>query len=363
MPNDVAATVNCLRALECDGNGRKDLECRESGTTARMVMSIAAALGTNATMKLGEGLTERPMLLLEEAFSDHGVTLKQDHDRIYIDGRLRSGRYVVRGDMSSQFISGLLLALSVLCGDSEVIVTGKPKSVSYIGMTRSTMSRFGVETGMKGNSSGQMVFTVPGAQEYVYPDGAENILEGDWSSGAMWLTAASLLGQSADSVRGLNSSSIQGDRRIMDILARFDEAERKGDLQDIEIDASDIPDIVPAIALRSTVYGGTTSITNAERLRLKECDRLDAVSDILGKCGADIKETKDGLIIRGTGDKPLAGSDDMVDTRRDHRMVMMAAFASIITKKPVCLSDPEAAGKSYPDFFKAVAESGGRIWE
>lgn len=358
MPDDIAATAECLRAIGHDGGGLAKLFCRDSGTTARMLMPVAAALGGNTVMKLGAGLRNRPMLVLADAFAEHGASLRQDDDRIYIEGKLGSGSFAVRGDISSQFISGLLFALPMLEGDSDITVTGGMQSSSYIDMTLSVMRRFGVEATVKRGSAG---FVVPGAQVYVYPQDADSMLEGDWSSGAMWLAAADLLGQSGDRIGGLDLHSKQGDRKIVDILKLYDAAE--GSSEDIEIDASDIPDIVPAIALRAMVYGGTTDIVNAGRLRLKECDRLTAVTEILGGLGADIEEKKDSLIIRGTGGGKLPGSAKTVDTRGDHRMVMMAAMASIVTEQPVRIGHPESVVKSYPDFFEDISKSGGMIWE
>ena len=329
---DIEATVNCLAELKKDS---PILHVGESGSTYRFLLPIVAALGKNAAFVLEGRLPERPLIPLFEDFR-RGNPLK-------------SGVFELDATVSSQFISGLLFALPLLDGDSEIRLLGKPESAPYVEMTVDMLNRFGVEVGFDGD-----VFTVRGNQ--TYRSHGRIIVEGDWSNAAFWLCAGAMSEKSVGCT-GLDLQSIQGDRAVLDILRRFG-AEvhtdgdcvkvRGGELHGIGIDASDIPDLVPILSVVATHAAGVTEIYNAGRLRLKESDRLAAVTETLTILGADIVEKRDGLVIHGG--TPLKGGT--VSSHNDHRIAMSAAVAgAVLCEKSVIIEGADAVNKSYPRFF------------
>jgi 3-phosphoshikimate 1-carboxyvinyltransferase len=260
--------------------------------------------------------------------------------------------------VSSQFISGLLFALPLLDGDSELALTGQAESVPYIEMTREMLDTFGVQAEFDGG-----VFSIPGGQTFRSPGVVR--VEGDWSNAAFWLGAGAV-GTGGVTCAGLDLRSRQGDRAIMDILTRFGALVKDngsavtvsgGVLRGIEIDARDIPDLVPILAVVAAAAEGTTVIRNAGRLRTKESDRLAAISSVLRGLGADAGETGDGLIIKGV--TALTGGE--VSSYGDHRIVMAAAIAAAQCAHPVVIRDAQAVNKSYPAFFDDLRALGGCV--
>jgi 3-phosphoshikimate 1-carboxyvinyltransferase len=237
--------------------------------------------------------------------------------------------------VSSQFISGLLFALPLLDGDSELRLHGKMESAPYVDLTVAMLDTFGIKIDFDGHT-----FRIPGNQIYRSPGTVH--IEGDWSNAAFWLCAGAIPGN-AVTVTGLDMHSKQGDKAVLGILEQFG-----SDLRGIEIDATDIPDLVPILSVVAAAAKGTTVIRNAARLRIKESDRLAAVTDMLGRLGADIHETDDGLVIHGG--KPLTGGE--VSSWGDHRIAMSAAIAAVLCTQPVYIRGAEAVDKSYPGFFE-----------
>lgn len=341
---DMEATAACLSAMKQGGR----LPCGESGSTLRFLLPVAAALGLTAEFHMEGRLPQRPLFPLDRELEAHGITLSRPKEEILaISGQLTPGNYTLPGDVSSQYISGLLLALPLLDGPSTLTVTGKVESAPYIEMTLSAMKTFGVTVERREHT----YYIVP--QTYESP-GCVTV-EGDWSNAAFWLCAGAL-GKPV-TVTGLNMESLQGDKAVCDILARFgakvEQAVGKvtvspAPLTAIDIDAAEIPDLVPVLAVVAAAAEGTTRIYNAGRLRLKESDRLQTVAQMLTALGGKVEEQADGLVITGTA---LTGGT--VDSCNDHRIAMAAAVASALC--PVTVTTAEAVNKSYPQFWEDLA--------
>ena len=340
LGDDVLATKDCLEKLIDAMPGAAtsiELNCRESGTTLRFMIPLAAAMGVKADIIAEGSLVGRPMKPFIDELNRHGASIEMtaasDTEIYHVSGELEPGDYDLPGDISSQFISGLMLASDLVEGDIWICIDDDLQSSSYVDMTD------------------QMI--------HAYDMGrADKLIEGDWSAGAMWVVANDLLGGKLR-VNGLSANSIQGDKQIIGILNDFAIDEMMTD--EMSIDVSDCPDLVPAIALRATYSPLVTTITNAGRLRLKESNRLVAVQTILAKLGADIRIGDDGesLVIKGSAGEKLPGTDEEIETFNDHRMVMLAVMASILTARPVKVGGIESVSKSYPRFFEDIEALGG----
>jgi len=333
---DIKATEACLLALKTGGEDGVSLFCGESGSTFRFLLPIVGALGRKASFILEGRLPERPLSPLYEELVRHGCKLSPlGSNPFTIEGKLTPGSYTLNAGVSSQFISGLLFALPLLDGDSVLRLTGNVESFPYIELTLAMLEMFAIKVDFK-----DMVFSIPGRQKYRSPGTVH--IEGDWSNAAFWLCAGALPGNEI-TVSGLDMNSKQGDKAVLEILEQFG-----SDLHGIEVDAADIPDLVPILSVLASAAKGTTVIYNAGRLRMKESDRLAAVTEMLGSLGADIRETGDGLIIHGG--KPLTGG--IISSRGDHRIAMSAAIAAVLCAEPVVIQGAEAVEKSYPTFFE-----------
>ena len=373
LSDDIAATIGCMKALGAkmklhgdvltvDGTNTLQtasavLDCGESGSTLRFLIPLAAVGGVSAEF-IGHGrLPERPIGIYLDCLPLKGVQCTtQGGLPLHIEGTLQSGIYSIPGNVSSQFITGLLLSLPLLDGDSEIVLTSPAASVGYINMTIDIMKSFGVTVITTENG-----WKIQGGQSYT----ARNFtVEGDWSQAAFFMTAAALGG--TVTIDNLNLSSTQGDKACMEIYARFGAdvtADDKGritvshhTLHGIEINAANIPDMVPALAVTAALAEGTTVITGASRLRIKESDRLAAMRDGLSRLGADIAETDDGLVIHGVGS--LHGGS--VEGYNDHRIVMSLAAAAVGCDGDIIISDRESINKSYPTYFEDFNQLGGK---
>ncbi len=350
---DMDATVGCLKSIK---NGEDVLNCIESGSTLRFLIPVAAALGKSVTF-VGEGrLPERPIGEYLNLFKTKGVKCESEGGLpLKISGKLQNGVFEIRGDVSSQYITGLLLALPILDGDSEIRLTTPLQSKPYVDMTLCVMKDYGVEV-----SETDYGYFVKGNQKYKKRD---YIVEGDWSQAAFFLSAGAI--GSNITLNGLDINSTQGDKEVAQVMKSFGaEIElnensltcKKGELNGIEIDCTDIPDMVPAIAVTASFVKGKTVIKGAERLRFKESDRINAVCNNLKKMGVDVKETKDGMIINGNGEvfgAKLCGYND-------HRIVMAFSVAGLFAKGKTVITDAESINKSYPSFFEDYNRLGGK---
>ena len=336
---DMEATKACLAAMK---EGKNLFPCGESGSTLRFLLPIAAALGLDGEFYMEGRLPERPLFPLDEQLISHGASLQKEGRVLHVGGKLTPGAYTLPGDVSSQYISGLLFALPLLDAPSTLTVTGKVESAPYIAMTLDALKKFGVEVKVEGN-----VYHIPSAP---YVGGKEVTVEGDWSNAAFWLCAGAI--SEEVTVTGLDSHSLQGDKAIVDLLKAFgakctEDTVSPAPLHGIEIDASAIPDLVPILCVVAAKAQGETKIYNASRLRLKESDRIESVCRMIASLGGDITATEDGMVIHGG--KPLKGGT--VDSFGDHRIAMAAAVASSICQEEVTIHGAEAVEKSYPGFW------------
>ena len=371
---DIQATVECLCALgaEIQEEGgvytvcpisweRKEaacLDCHESGSTLRFLLPLVAALGRSATLHTSGRLTQRPLSPLYEELLRHGVKLSpQGESPLSVEGQLEGGVYRLDGRISSQFFTGLLLSLPLLSKESTVEIEGTLESAPYVALTCDVMKKFGVEplvTSEKMQIS-PAAFRSPGNLE----------IEGDWSNAAFWLTAG-VLGREIR-LTGLQKNSAQGDKAIVSLLRQMggEIVEKEGvyiaktsKLHGMEIDARDIPDLVPILAIAASCANGETVIRGAARLRLKESDRIESVCKMLTALEISCRETEDGMVIRGGEMK-----GGIVDACNDHRIAMSATVASVVCPSPITLLGAEAVNKSYPGFFRHFALLGGKANE
>ncbi len=330
-----------------------EIDFYESGSTARFIMPIAAALGINASFKGRGRLPERPMKVLSDQMREHGVFVSSDNLPIKISGRMHSGLFRLPGNISSQYITGLMLAAPLMEGETEIELTSPLQSVGYVDMTIAVMERFGVrvERSEKG-------FLIPKGQSYK-PQKVKT--EGDWSTAAFFMSAAAIGGDIK--ISGLDFASYQGDMAALDVFAAFGADItiednvlhiKKGELRGITVNAEDIPDMVPAIAATAAFAKGQTVIKGAERLRIKESDRIKTTVEALKSLSVDVKETDDGMIINGG--KVIGGK---IDGANDHRIVMAFSVAAAYADGESIISDSEAVAKSYPEFYESFKEMEG----
>lgn len=367
--DDMTATTACVEALGSAvvRNGKtlvispakkgvKDivLDCRESGSTARFMIPVAAALGVeNAEFKGSGRLPERPFGIIAEALRKNGVACSSDKLPLTVSGRLKSGVFEIPGNVSSQYISGLLLALSVTEGESRIVLTSKLESAAYVDITLNELSAFGADIEKTEN-----IYKINGKPSL---SATERTVEGDWSQAAFFLCAGAV--SDGITVSGVDAESLQGDREIIDLLRSFGATVTvdgdsvtvsRGELRGIEIDASQIPDLVPVLAVTAALAKGKTVIKNAERLRLKESDRLKETVLRLKSFGINAEETSDGMIIEGG--KPKAAE---ITSANDHRIVMAFSILAANADGESTIDGYEAINKSYPDFFEDYKALGG----
>ena len=343
---DIRATRRCLAELTTNRRTLPELDCGESGSTLRFLIPIALALRGGGVFT-GQGrLMERPQKPYFDLFDEKGIRYERKGGVLTVEGRLTPGEYRLPGNVSSQFFTGLLLALPLLDGPSAIIPTTPLESEGYIGMTLDAMHEFGVD--IASTRSLPPHYLISGGQKY---RGAEATVEGDWSQAAFWY-AANCLGCTVD-VRGVSQYSTQGDRVIESCCLELSQP------GDTEIDMSGCPDLAPPVATAAAVRQGTTRLVNAGRLRIKESDRLAAITAALNALGARVTEHPDSLTIYGRDS--LAGGT--VDCCNDHRIAMMAAIAATCCREPVTLLGAECVAKSYPDFWDVYRMLGGIIHE
>lgn len=338
---DMDATADCLNALGASISRTAEgyqvipatvipesaqLNCHDSGSTLRFLLPLAGALGVDATFLLEGRLAQRPLSPLWEEMERMGCRLSRPSENtIRCTGRLRSGEYTIDGGVSSQFITGLLLATSRIPGESRIRLTGSVESRPYIAMTQLAMETFGMTTTGLCLSGGKP-FRSPGRVT----------VEGDWSNGAFWL-AAQALGNDVQ-VQNLNPLSPQGDRAALTLLPQLRE--------NLTVCAADIPDLVPILAVVAACNRGAV-FTDIRRLRLKESDRVKTVLSLLEALGGHGEATENTLTVFGTG---LTGGT--VDAANDHRIAMAAAIAATVCTTNVTILGTECVNKSYPNFFE-----------
>lgn len=372
MSKDIAATVDCLKSMGAeimvDGeiitvipnkfNKKAELDCGESGSTLRFLLPVVSALGIDATITGHGRLPERPISPLKEEMERMGVTFHNGSKfPLHLTGQLQAGEYEILGNVSSQFITGLLFALPMLDGDSKIRLIPPVESRSYLNITLSALRKFGIKIEEKEN-----LYIIKGNQKYISPK--EITVDGDWSNSSFFLCAGAL-SEEGVTVTDLDINSPQGDKAIIDVLRQMgaeikingtEITVKKNELKGITVDASDIPDAVPIISVVASACDGETRIINAQRLRIKESDRIKSVVAMLTSVGGEVQETDDGMTIFGGAD--LIGGT--VEGCNDHRIVMSAAVLSCLVKGNVTITDYKAVEKSYPHFFDDFVKMGGK---
>ena len=356
---DIEATMQCLEALgaRCEetANGlsvtpvgvcpaQARLDVGESGSTLRFLLPLLGALGVQAEIQMHGRLPERPLSPLWEVLEAHGMQLRQDGAVLHTDGQLCAGDYSLPGNVSSQFISGLLFALPLLSGNSTLTVTGALQSARYVAMTEQALAAAGIFTKKDGQ-----VWQIDDGQRYAAP--AVQTVEGDWSNAAFFLCMGAL-SETGVTVAGLNPASLQADRAITELTISGQAVTvRRGALHGITLDAGPIPDLIPVVSCLAALCEGETRIENAARLRLKESDRLQTTAALISALGGSARELPDGLVISGRA--RLSGGT--ADACGDHRIAMSAAMAACGCEGPVTVLGSECVAKSYPAFWEDFA--------
>lgn len=362
---DISATIDAMTALGANisRNGSEitvkgifagktrpasaDIDCIESGSTLRFIIPIAAALGTASVFRGRGKLPERPITPYVREFEGKNVSFDYNGTMPFsISGRLSGGEYKLEGDISSQFITGLLFALPLCEEDSIIRLTSTLQSAPYVNMTIDVLQHFGIE--ISELSLGDYpAFLIKGNQKYI---AANAVVEGDYSQAAFFYTANAI--GSVITVNNLNEDSIQGDKEIMNIIRNCGLA-----MNPFTVDVGDIPDLVPILTVLGSFTNGVSRIVNAARLRIKESDRLTAIADALNNIGGQVEAGEDSLTIYPI--KHFTGGT--VDACNDHRIVMAAAIAATRSMNPVTIIGCEAVNKSYPSFFDDFRSLGGEV--
>lgn len=341
---------------------KEEIYCNESGSTLRFLIPIALLANEKVTFR-GEGkLVERPLTPYYEIFENKSIKYYKNSKNelpLTIYGKLTHGNFEMRGDISSQFITGLMFALPLLNGDSEIKIISKLESIAYVDLTIDVLKKFGIDIVNNNYKS----FYIKGEQKY---RALNYTVEGDFSQAAFFL-AAGILGQEIE-CGNLNMNSIQGDKEILGIIERmggnlcYKESSiiaKPSKLNGTIVDASSCPDLVPIVAVLGAIAEGSTRIVNAKRLRIKESDRLKAIAVGLNSIGANVKEFEDSLVIEGR--KELKGG--IVDSFNDHRIAMALTIASIRCRENLIIKNCDAVNKSYPNFYEDFKALGGKFHE
>jgi 3-phosphoshikimate 1-carboxyvinyltransferase len=352
-----SVTLNGTRPLTSTKN---TIHCNESGSTLRFLIPLAILTGSEITF-IGKGLLgSRPLTPYYSIFKEQNISYSSSTGLpLTIKGTLKPGEYKLPGNISSQFITGLMLALPLLDGNSTIILTTELESKGYIDLTLSLLKKFSINI----ENSNYREFYISGNQSY---KAINYTVEGDFSQAAFWLTAG-ILGREIQCV-DMDINSLQGDKVIVDIIKEMGGdihikdnklTTRMSKTKGITIDASNCPDLVPILSVLASVSSGTTKIVNAGRLRIKESNRLRAMAVELAKLGAAVSETSDGLIIHGK--ESLKGGT--VHSWNDHRIAMALTIASIKCTEPLILENCDVIKKSYPEFYKDFIMLGGKAHE
>lgn len=338
------------------------VDCCESGSTLRFLIPLASLTGQEVTFTGRGRLMERPQSVYKTLYQQQGLRFEQGADRLTVEGALTPGEYELAGNVSSQFISGLLFATPLMEAPSTIEVRAPFESRSYVDLTTDAMQKFGVKVSVRARKDGSATYKVAAPQHYA---AADMDVEGDYSQAAFLAVLGSTVG--GITITGLPSGSHQGDRVILDILkqcgAKF---ERSGGhvtfhrslLKAVEIDLADCPDLGPVLIALGCFCSGTTIIRNAGRLRIKECDRIAAMQEELAKMGGTVKADGDTLTIEGCAlHKPTAP----LNGHNDHRIVMAMAVAALAAGQPAVIEGANAVNKSWPDFFEVIKGLGAHV--
>lgn len=351
---EITENKNKTYCLHIKGSRRNienaEIDCRESGSTLRFLIPIGLVLAERCTFSGRGKLIERPLDIFYKIFNEKGIEYENNNNKLplTVSGKLKGGCYNVSGKVSSQFISGLLFALPLINNDSVITITDNMESVGYVDLTLQMLKKFNIDV----DSTDYREYKIQGNSQY---KSSSYIVEADYSQAAFYLTAKAL-GNDVECY-GLNEDSLQGDKEIINIIDRFKNLSQG----EIIIDASQIPDLVPILTVLGALQKGkTTRIVNAQRLRIKESDRLKAIATEINKIGAEIYELDDGLLIKG---KSTLRGNATVRSWNDHRIAMSLAIAATKCINEIILEDYQAVNKSYPDFWNDYISLGGTVNE
>lgn len=385
MSEDVRATIEAVKSFGADiaveqesedglftvlvtGNPKPEardclVNCEESGSTVRFILPIIAIDAENCVITGNGRLVERPLTPYIDIFKEQGFEIEQGENQLplIISGDLKSGTFNIRGDISSQFITGLFFALPLLDGDSKIKLTRKLESKPYVDLTIEVLAEFGIEI----EKESEDTFKIPGNQSY-RPTSIS--IRGDFSQAAFWFVNGLINKKTV--LRNISKESTQGDFQIVEILNRiggkvsFDEGNSDwislpSNSHSFDIDVSDIPDLVPILAIAAGLSKGITHLTGAKRLRYKESDRIRSTAEMLLSFGVAVEEEEDGLIIHGTTQFNSA----IINSFNDHRIAIAAAIGSGRATGPVVIENAHCVNKSYPNFWKDFKDAGGSINE
>ncbi len=373
---DILATIEAIKAIGAkvtqnensvviEGTGKVKrisdiIDSNESGSTVRFMIPIALTANEPVTFVGKNNLVNRPLDAFLEIFDSQNIKYEKENDSylpLKVYGGLKPGTFKVRGDVSSQFITGLLYALPLLDGDSKIVITTELESKGYIDLTIDMLKLFGIEI----TNNGYKEFIVKGNQKYIAHDYQ---VEGDYSQSAFFLVA-DLLGSDIN-LLAMNPMSRQGDKKIIDDLKAFGgKIEFKNNIlkaypskiKGATIDFSQSPDLGPAIAVLACFAKGQTEFVNAGRLRIKECDRITCVKEELERVGALIVENPDGMVIEGIN----AIKGGVLNSHNDHRLRMSFAVLATVAKDDIIITNAECVSKSFPNFFEVFEALGGKI--
>ena len=352
ISDDIYATLKAAKQIRSTS---PIIDCMDSGTTLRLLLPVFAALNGKLAGKddkcvfsFSDQLKKRPMSVLLDVLTAGGCEVSQTENAIEVKGKFHGGRYELPGNISSQYISGLLFALPLTDEGGEIVLTTKLESRPYVDMTLDVLSGFNISF-YESTENGFPVFSIQGNQKYI-TDSQQISIEGDWSNGAFWHTAK-FLGSSLE-IGNLKDDSIQGDSQVTEILSKF----KKN--TDIVLDINNIPDLAPILAVAAAFRRDyNTEFINTERLRLKESDRVKSTMDLIRSIGGQCTLTDQGFVVIGTAG--VAGG--RVDSYGDHRIAMAAAIAGSASDEPVIIENAQCVSKSYPDFFDHFEKLGGKI--
>ncbi|MCY7008836.1 3-phosphoshikimate 1-carboxyvinyltransferase [Fusobacterium simiae] len=371
--DDIVATIEAMKKLGArieekdnylliDGSKTFDreylnnngvIDCNESGSTLRFLFPLSIVKENKVLFKGKEKLFKRPLNPYFENFDKYQIKYSyKNENEILLEGQLKSGNYEINGNISSQFITGLLFSLPLLAGNSKIIIKGKLESSSYIDMTLDSLNKFGIN--IVNNSYKE--FIIEGNQSY---KSGNYEVEADYSQVAFFLVANSI--GSDIKINGLNPNSLQGDKKIIDFISQIDSWNKK---EKLILDGSETPDIIPILSLKAVTSKKEIEIANIARLRIKESDRLSATVQELSKLGFDLIEKEDSILINSRKNF-IYNIDKQVylSSHSDHRIAMMIAIASTCYKGEIILDNLECVKKSYPNFWEVFLSLGGKIYE
>ena len=335
-------------------NENIEIDCNESGSTLRFLFPLSIVEENKVLFKGRGKLFKRPMTPYFENFEKYKIKHSYiDENKILLEGKLKAGIYEIDGNISSQFITGLLFSLPLLEGESKIIINGKLESSNYIDISLDCLNKFGVKI----INNSYQEFVIEGNQSY---RAGNYRTEADYSQAAFFLVANAI--GSKIRINDLSENSLQGDKKIIDYISEIDKWNSKDTLV---LDGSETPDIIPILSLKAAVSGKKIEIVNIERLRIKESDRLKATVEELSKLNFDLIEKKDSILINSRENFKVNKNEKVVSlsAHSDHRIAMMIAIAATCYDGEILLDNLDCVKKSYPNFWEVFLSLGGKVYE